>query len=355
MSYPHPVNLLLQIFITGLLLFWPMVLFISVMMFDAPGSTEEIGNIVFALAVVFYPVLIGLGVFLFNFPLWKIPPKYVLAATLVVPALGAFLFGYPHMLKTRLAGLPTRGYFVKEAKVYHAGRRVEADAATFKPFSEEEGLGRSDYARDNQKVFVRGKPIPGADPATFHFLGESHRYQADKDRVYHEGKVLDGADVATFAMMRTPDNKPTEFYRDRRNVYFIGRALPLVKGAEARLVGLNHVADGQNAVYYNQPLAGADVNTLRVHPEDESIAMDRATVYYEGVPVPRADPATFQPLERSYAKDARRVYFLRRPAPWVIDGADAASFAVTMYDPATKSEAKDKMGYYLTGKRVRTK
>lgn len=345
------MKILIQIVLTFLLLWWPLVLFTSVMMFDAPGSTEKVGNIVFVLGLTFYPVLIGLGVFLFNFPLWRIPPKYVFAATIVIPLLGAFLFGYPQMLKTRLAGLPTRGYFVKESKVYYSGRRIEADPGTFAPFSDDDGIGRSDYARDREKVFARGKALPGADPATFKFAGQSHFYQADKNRVYYNGKVLESADPGTFEMLKTADGGPTAFYRDRAAVYFDGRPLPLLKGASARLVGRNYVADDQNAVYYYQPLMGVDVKTLRAHSENESVAMDKASVFYEGRLVPEADPATFKPLERSYAKDARRVYHFSQKKMTVVEGADAPTFEVTLYDSATGSEAKDKLARFMDGRR----
>lgn len=345
------MKILIQIVLSFFLLWWPLVLFTSVMMFDAPGSTEKIGNIVFVLGLTFYPVLIGVGVYLFKFPLWGIPPKYVLAATVVVPILGAFLFGYPQMLKTRLAGLPTRGYFVKESKVYYAGRRIEADPATFAPFNEEDGIGRSDYARDREKVFARGKTILGADPATFKFVGQSHFYQKDNNRVYYNGRVLESADPGTFETLKTADGKPTEFYRDRTAVYFGDRPMPLLKGATARLVGRNVVADDQNAVFYNQPLEGVDVKTLRAHPDSESVALDKVSVFYEGIRVPGADPTTFKPLERSYAKDARRVYHFSQKKISVVEGADAPTFEVTSYDSATGTEAKDKSARYMEGRR----
>lgn len=127
--------------------------------------------------------------------------------------------------------------------------------------------------------------------------------------------------------------------------------MPFLKGHSARLVGRNYVADDQNAVFYNQPLAGVDVKTLRAHPDNESVAMDKALVYYEGIVVPEADPATFKPLERSYAKDARRVYHFSQKKMTVVEGADAPTFEVTLYDSATGTEAKDKAARYMDGRR----
>ncbi|HMZ27780.1 MAG TPA: DKNYY domain-containing protein, partial [Elusimicrobiota bacterium] len=67
--------------------------------------------------------------------------------------------------------------------------------------------------------------------------------------------------------------------------------------------------------------------------------------------VPEADPATFKPLERSYAKDARRVYYFSQKKITVVEGADASTFEVTFYDSATGTEAKDKTARYMEGRR----
>ena len=58
----------------------------SAMIFDAPESKAGIGNVLFMMFVFFYPVIIGALSYCFGWRLFFLPPKYLLALTVVLPA-----------------------------------------------------------------------------------------------------------------------------------------------------------------------------------------------------------------------------------------------------------------------------
>ena len=72
-----------------------------------------------------------------------------------------------------------------------------ADPQTFVPFKENENaLGPTAYARDNNNIYVNEKTFAGADAATFKILDE--KYTSDKNGVYYFGKKVKNADPGTF-------------------------------------------------------------------------------------------------------------------------------------------------------------
>lgn len=72
-----------------------------------------------------------------------------------------------------------------------------ADPQTFVPFKENENaMGPTAYARDNNNIYVNEKTFAGADAATFKILDE--KYTSDKNGVYYFGKKVKNADPGTF-------------------------------------------------------------------------------------------------------------------------------------------------------------
>jgi hypothetical protein len=53
---------------------------------------------------------------------------------------------------------------------------------------------------------------------------------------------------------------------------------------------------------------GADVNTFEILDEPQVYALDSNNVYFHGVLIPDADPATFELLDSPYSRDANHVY-----------------------------------------------
>lgn len=99
------MKLFVDIVTTFLLLFWPLVLFTSVMMFDAPGSTNNTSLVITVMLIVAYPVYIFLLYALVKSNYFGLSSRLCLIiATLTV--LGAlFLFGYFDLLWKGIRGI----------------------------------------------------------------------------------------------------------------------------------------------------------------------------------------------------------------------------------------------------------
>jgi len=65
---------------------------------------------------------------------------------------------------------------------------------TRKPFRPLEGP----YASDGQRVYWMGKPIDGADPATFVVLNSDFECSADQQHAYYRQTVIANADPRSF-------------------------------------------------------------------------------------------------------------------------------------------------------------
>ncbi|MGH9409987.1 MAG: DKNYY domain-containing protein [Vicinamibacterales bacterium] len=169
------------------------------------------------------------------------------------------------------------------------------------------------YARDRNRAYLRCASIAGSQPASFVPLSET--YAKDAARVYYEGKQVPGADPASFSVI------DLNFGRDRGDVYD-----------------------------HDSPIHACDPASFRLvtHPW----AMDAKCAYVNGLKLPGAEPASFVVINDTYAKDEAHVYTDVRP--YVIAGADAASFELTTKekiscDAVRLSDAKDRSRYYRFG------
>ena len=72
------ISVLFQGFLHLALLAWPMLVLMSAMIFDAPGSKTSVGNVLFMLFIFFYPVIIGLIAYSLDWRLFFLSPKYLL-------------------------------------------------------------------------------------------------------------------------------------------------------------------------------------------------------------------------------------------------------------------------------------
>lgn len=88
------MKLLIDIIVTFLLVFWPMVLFTSVMMLGGPGATENLSNVLTVVLVVAYPIYIFILYLLLGQPYFKLSPKSCLIAATIVVVLAQSIFGY---------------------------------------------------------------------------------------------------------------------------------------------------------------------------------------------------------------------------------------------------------------------
>ena len=74
--------------------------------------------------------------------------------------------------------------------------------------------------------------------------------------------------------------------------------------------------------HYEWLIAGADPATFEVITG--TYAKDRHHVYHEGNPIETADPDTFRPIRGQYWKDKAHVFL----GEWMLRGADPATFRV---------------------------
>jgi DKNYY family len=83
-------------------------------------------------------------------------------------------------------------YGQDDRHLFYFTEPIDVDAASF------QSLGR-DYARDSSRVYWQGKPVAGADPATFRVLDPNWECAADATRAYYELSVIPGADPRSFS------------------------------------------------------------------------------------------------------------------------------------------------------------
>ena len=347
------MKIFVQVVISFLLAWWPIVALTSVMMFGGPGSTNDAKNLKFAILLILYPAVFGVGLYLFNFSLWGIPPKWTLITTLIAPILAILLFGYPKMLINAKAGIPNDRYFKSESQVYYYGNKMKADPATFEIIEETNAdpLARTNnlYAKDKNQVFLKGKPIPSADPKTFHLIGSGWRYAKDARHVFFEGKVIAGVDHTRFAKVQ-PVVENDQSYTDGNSLVYWGAVVGKVDGATVQSIGPSYVKDRTQVFYLGKQILGADPVTFAVINAGP-FSRDKSQVYHGTTVLPQARPETFQVLERSYAKDDQHVFYVESENQVkIIEGADPQGFKVTQFDSKRGSDAFDGKNYFLNGK-----
>jgi hypothetical protein len=152
------------------------------------------------------------------------------------------------------------------------------DSATFKI------INQGGYASDAGQVYYQGRPIDGADPATFSTL--SALYGVDAAHVYYQDSLIPGADPATFKLL------DSQWGRDARDVYFQER-----------------------------PQQVCDLYSFKLLKDDWQI--DSQCAYRMGTRLANADPSTFEVINFWFAKDKNQVY---ENLPTIIEGADPATF-----------------------------
>lgn len=334
-----------NILTTFVLAYWPILLLTSVMIFDAPNSTDNRTAILMALTVVFLPSIIAFIYFGFNQTFWHLKPKYFLTGAVVVSVLAGLLFGYPKLLINNLKGISSNGYFIKDDKVFYEGDLIEAKPAGFETIDEFQI-----YARDSEAVYFRGKRIEQADPKSFKMVFDDSSYYRDDKNIFFDGKILEGSDASSFTRLLRPDGKPSSYFKDKNFVYWFGRKRPEVQASSVKVISEAYLADAENVFYFKDKIVGANPATFVEIPNQESWGKDDKTVYYRDSAYPQLDMASLEILERGYAKDKSKVYYVNDNKLIEVVGANPSTFQVTHWDQKTESEATDGVRYYLEGK-----
>ncbi len=153
--------------------------------------------------------------------------------------------------------------------------------------------------RDQETIYMYNEPVAGADPASFRWIGYSEsddpwlcpRYAVDKAAVW---------------VLRT------NLRAKARELVKVARLDPKTTS----LLGGTYACDDKRIVFNGTLLQGADVQTFEIVLGPRCIARDSNRVYYMGMPIKGADPATWRTatvlgpaVPMSYSCDKRAAYF----------------------------------------------
>lgn len=355
-------RLVINIIATIGFMYWPVILMFSPMYFDAPGSMDNKKHIVTMMLILYYPVLIGAFLYLFNISyFFNIQAKSIVVFFLIVITGLLYIMGYFKMLDNAYKGIKSSGYSVYSGSVYYRGEVVEEiDAKTFKTLNDY-------YSVDKNNVYLERHKIVGADPLSFKQVAEGKRwdegsYWKDRNNVYCAGVLLEGADVASF------ESLGHNVGRDGKRYYLGAKVLNVdyetYKWHSSGYFG--HVGVDKNSVNVNGDKLELDMDIATLDFDQHSTYWkDAKSVYiFMGLntkKVEGADVGSFRPARkgdyRNYYVDSNRVYYYtyhnpEDPRNGVIQGADVESFEVTGYKNETKSDARDKNSFYLNGEKV---
>jgi hypothetical protein len=131
------------------------------------------------------------------------------------------------------------------------------------------GCQFSEYARDDEAVFYKGKKIRGADPQSFQIMtarqiedgsaSPSHHFARDERRIYFDGKPVKGVDGESFQVIHTDQASHREYGSDGARAIFYdwARTKRVVVPCERLPTSLQEVFRGLPglAVHQEQPSA----------------------------------------------------------------------------------------------------
>lgn len=243
--------------------------------------------------------------------------------------------------ETDPAEIKVRGLFAADKKsVYYKGCVIEgADGATA-DISDRYGDG---YVTDAFSVFFCGKKIP-ASPKTFEPLGFG--YARDGNTIFFRDRQIKNADASSFM----PEGYGSA--SDRFAKYSFDEQYSKKYIEDMEHVTGGYFKDRKNVYYESRIIEGADIETFSPVPEEET---EIKTAGAESV----IDTISSEEEKRSsggrndYAKDAKRVYFMGKPA----DGADPETFILLRGGEALGHGGgllygRDSSGVYFRGRKI---
>lgn len=184
------------------------------------------------------------------------------------------------------------------------------------------------------------RQLPDVDRNTFEAI--NGQYARDARRVYFRDGIVDGADPASFE--RVSDL----IWKDNQRVYYVDQAIPGADPGSFRKLRYGYWSRDDRNVYVNTtPINPRDIDSFR--QISEYWAKDASWYYGQNFgqfrPITELDYASFEILDGGWAKDCCRVYY----AGLVVEGADPASFYTI-----NQFRGRDKAWAYLMGTRQRT-
>lgn len=275
---------------------------------------------------------------------------------------GVWLYGKDIVVLAKGEHLtPLNAKFAKsEHHAFYRAMPIEgADAASFEALDEHYGKDKNqvlfcDTTRGGQDYFttlkVRIDKVAGADPASFTSLDGG--YAHDRGHAYYEGVSFRMRDPATLAPL---DNG---FASDSQRGYYMRSEIAESDGPSFTVID-SHYSRDKSRVFYSAMSPGSvttpptPLTTRVVGAQAVSFtalgydyAKDTVQAYYKDQALSR-NVGTFQVLDFGYAKNREAVFYYGLP----IEGADPASF--TILDKVTETAtAHDKTGSYKDGVHV---
>lgn len=354
------MQIIINIVLTFVLMFWPIMFMMSPMMFDAPGSENNKSHVVTMMLILCYPI----GLFIL---LWIFGGSYfgfgglklvIISAVVIVAAFS--VFGYFGMLYNLHQGIANTGYSVANNKVYFSGKLIKgADSESFSTL-DDEGYPHSspEYALDRHYLYYDGKIVEGAFTEELQkVIHNGDTYWLNETQVIFSGNILPGANPGDFGGFEGFNGWTYSVNNDQYIVFSYGVPLPAVDKNTFTPLNDFIAKDKQHIFEKHQPiLENSDAVTFELL-DDNNFGKDKNHIYYLATKQPFAvkeiDPGSFEILERGYLKDKNSIYIVHRyESIEKLEQADVGSFEVTQYDVVTKSEARDVHHYYYDGKTV---
>lgn len=210
------------------------------------------------------------------------------------------------------------GYHVRGDKVYYLqafpGKANEMQGVDVGSF---EVLDRT-YAKDAAHVYIDGRTLAEADPASFVLLDRAN-YSKDAAHVFAYDRVLSD-DPAGFELL------DADLAKDSAHVYWSDGSVLSDDPAHFEILSTvdyyTYTRDSTTVHVNGTRIGGAEPATFRVIKG--AYARDADGAFYFTDAMPGADAAGIEVLEGSYARDGAHAYWMGK----VIPGADAASFVV---------------------------
>jgi hypothetical protein len=355
------MHIVINIIVTLALLYWPVVMMMSPMMFAAPGADDNKGAIFTAFFFMSYPVtiflLLGvLGGKYFGFN------SFVLAliSAIVVFFVLSF-FGYTGMMSNVIRGIPNSGYGVVGNTVYYnADPIVGADAESFNAYKSEDyhnDYSVDQYAADNQYLYFRGKPLPGI--RLENLIGKIVAYDfywLNDTQVIRNGEVIAGLDPQTFGDFEGYSYWTYSKVGEKYTLYYDNTSVDLAD-FHSFIPLTDRLAKDKNRIFYDgQPITlQVDIDSFEAF-STYGFARDKGHLYYLGSDTPilinGADPDSFDELGWGYYRDKNAIYYVEEENVLVLDSVDYRSFEIVGYIEDHEYDAKDANAYYMRGQKV---
>lgn len=140
------------------------------------------------------------------------------------------------------------------------------------------------YSKDKNSVYYFGEKIEGWDPASFKYF--NYAYISDKNGVYYNNKKIPEADPKTFELLKFENENDNRYGRDKNSVYFNGKKTDVSDPKSFEIISFSYSKDKKNVYYDGIIVIGADPATFgEAWSKSKGYTgyfMDKKNVYLDG-------------------------------------------------------------------------